>query len=543
MATIVKRNNRSQDAIRKNLGLSTGSSGPGANTVYKQSQTPVRATSGGLSAPKGWYNESSGPGLSGIKNAVTGLKTNIGGALGNTMPNVKKTVNDYKGISSTDISETPGGFQRKAAPGYEDFTYDDWNAAAFRTSALTDDYLRKMQETENAKPGEFQSRYEGTIQTILDGILNGNQEKFDINKDANYQSLYNLYAQQYQNQANRGMRDTMGAMQAATGGYGSTAATAAAGQAYDRAIEGMNDRNLQLMNMAYQMYGDAQNDRYRQLGAVTGLDDTDYARYRDTVGDWQADRNYFADQYQRMYGNDWQQYAFDTQLDWDKYQYQTGLDFQNHQNKQNRDWDQYTFGTNMDWNQYADAQNRAWQQKEFEYQQGRDAKSDYDDAFNLAYKMASSGQQVPSHYASMLDPADVEQLNALAAQMQAEMLAGGSGGGGGRGRGGRKSSGKSNVEVNTGQPFVSTIGYDLNRNIAANAVNMQKGDQAKYNSIEDAVVTGLITPEQGLELIRSAGLGISTDPAQMQKDAALRKKKADEENVYSPIRQAMRLRR
>ena len=101
MATIVKRNNRSQDAIRKNLGLSTGSSGPGANTVYKQSQTPVRATSGGLSAPKGWYNESSGPGLSGIKNAVTGLKTNIGGALGNTMPNVKKTVNDYKGISSS----------------------------------------------------------------------------------------------------------------------------------------------------------------------------------------------------------------------------------------------------------------------------------------------------------------------------------------------------------------------------------------------------------------------------------------------------------
>ena len=544
MATIVKRNNRSQDAIRKNLGLSTGSSGPGANTVYKQSQTPVRATSGGLSAPKGWYNESSGPGLSGIKNAVTGLKTNIGGALGNTMPNVKKTVNDYKGISSsTSLSNGPGEFQRQAAPQYEDFEYDDWDAPSFRTSALTNDYLRKMQETENAKPADFQSRYEGTIQTILDGILSNGQKPFDINTDANYQALYNQYAQQYQNQANRGMRDTMGAMQAATGGYGSTAATAAAGQAYDQAMEAMNDRNLQLMQLAYQMHGDEAADRYRQLGAVTGLDDTDYARYRDTVGDWQLDRNYFADQYQRMYGNDWQKYAFDTQLDWDKYQYQTGLDWQNHQAGQNRAWDDYTFGTNMDWNQYTDAANRAWQQKEFEYQQGRDAKSDYDDAFNLAYKMASSGQQVPSHYASMLDPADVEQLNALAAQMQAEMLSGGSGGGGGRGRGGRKSSGKSNVEVNTGQPFVSTLGYDLNRNIAANAVNMQKGDQAKYNSIEDAVVTGLITPEQGLELVRSAGLGVSTNPAQMQRDAALRKKKADKENVFSPIRQAMRLRR
>lgn len=540
MATIVKRNNRSQDAIRKNLGLSTGSSGPGANTVYKQSQTPVRATSGGLSAPKGWYNES--PGLNGIKSAASALKTNVSNALGAVPANVKKTVNDYKGISSsTSLSNGPGEFQRKAAPQYEDFEYDDWDAPSFRTSALTNDYLRKMQETENAKPADFQSRYEGTIQTILDGILSNGQKPFDINTDANYQALYNQYAQQYQNQANRGMRDTMGAMQAATGGYGSTAATAAAGQAYDQAMEAMNDRNLQLMQLAYQMRGDEQAERYNQLGAVTGLDNTDYARYRDAVGDWQLDRNYFADQYQRMYGNDWQKYAFDTQLDWDKYQYQTGLDWQNHQAAQNRAWDDYTFGTNMDWNQYADAQNRAWQEKEFEYQQGRDAKSDYDDAFNLAYKMASSGQQVPSHYASMLDPADVAQLNALAAQMQAEALAGGSGGRGSRGRSG--SSTKTNAEVKTGQPFVSTLGYDLNRNIAANAVNAQLGDQAKYNSIEDAVVTGLITPEQGLELVRSAGLGVSTNPAQMQRDAALRKKKADEENVFSPIRQAMRLRR
>ena len=180
-------------------------------------------------------------------------------------------------------------------------------------------------------------------------------------------------------------------MQAATGGYGSTAATAAAGQAYDRAMEGLNDNNIALMQLAYQMDQANNADRYNQLGAVTGLDNSDYARYRDTVGDWQTDRNYFANQYQNMYGNDWQKYAFDTQLDWDKYQFQTGLDFQNHQNEQNRNWDQYTFGTNMDWNQYADAANRAWQEKEFEYQQGRDAKSDYDSAFNRALSLAQSG--------------------------------------------------------------------------------------------------------------------------------------------------------
>ena len=469
MATILKRNNRSQDEIRNGL---SSNSGPGANTVYQQSQVPVHPTSGGLAAPKGWYNES--PGLSGIRNAVTGLKSNIAGNLTNKLTDVKKTVSDYKGIGSSGLSEGPGGFQRAAAPQYEDFVrddapeysdfwYRDWQRPEYQTSELTQEYLKKMQDAEAAKPKDFESRYEGAIQSILDGILNNGQKPFDINTDANYQTLYNQYAQQYQNQANRGMRDTMGAMQAATGGYGSTAATAAAGQAYDRTMEAMNDRNLQLMQLAYQMHGDEQAERYNQLGAVTGLDNTDYARYRDAVGDWQLDRNYFADQYQRMYGNDWQKYAFDTQLDWDKYQFQTNLDwqnhqaaqqrewddytfgtnldFQNHQAAQNRAWDDYTFGTNMDWNQYADAANRAWQEKEFEYQQGRDAKSDYDAAFNRALSLAQSGMGIPATYGDQLEPETLQQLNALAAQVQAQKAlaaVGGSGGGGGRGgRGGR----------------------------------------------------------------------------------------------------------
>ena len=508
MATVVKKNKRSQDEIRQGLGLSSGNNTGSANRNTWNIGV-VRPTSGTGAAPNGWYNDPT-PTASQIQGmpsnpiSFNGPSQAVTQGLGNV------TVGQAPAAGVAEVAARNAASDVRAK--YNPFD-ETFQRRQFRTGADTDEYYDLMKETEENRPDPFRSRYEGTIQTILDGILNPQNQKFDLNTDANYQTLYNQYAQQYQNQANRGMRDTMGAMQAATGGYGSTAATAAAGQAYDRTMEAMNDRNLQLMQLAYQMHGDEAADRYRQLGAVTGLDDTDYARYRDTVGDWMNDRNYYANQYQNMYGNDWNQYSFDT---------------------------------NMDWNEYQDRANRAWQEFEYgdqrEYQKERDAKEDYDNAFNLAYKMASSGQQVPAHYAAMLDPADVEQLNALAAQMQAEMLAGGSGGGG-RGRGGRKSSGKPNAEVITGQPFAMQLGYDINRNIAANAVNAQLGDQAKYNSIEDAVVTGLITPEQGLELVRSAGLGISTNPAQMQKDAALRKKKADEENVYSPIRQAMRLRR
>ena len=530
MASVVKRNTRSQDDIRRSLGLASGNNTGNVSRAATVNPTSgslgvVHPTSGTGAAPKGWYT-SSNPTPSAEE--IQGMPSK---AISFNGPSQAVT----QGLGNVTVGQAPAAevASRNAAADlrarYNPFD-EVFQRRQFSTSADTDEYYDLMKEAEENRPDPFQSRYEGTIQTILDGILNPDNQKFDLNKDANYQTLYNQYAQQYQNQASRGMRDTMGAMQAATGGYGSTAATAAAGQAYDRTMEGLNDNNIALMQLAYQMYGDEQADRYRQLGAVSGLDATDYQRYRDTVGDWQNDRNYYAGQYQNFFGNDWNQYQFDT---------------------------------NMDWNEYQDRANRAWQEFEYgeqrDYQRERDALEDYDNAFNMALKMANAGQQVPSHYASMLDQADVDQLNALAAQMAAEQLAGGSGGGGGGrgGRGGGKKGSKSsgNTEVYTGAPYASGIGFNANRNTVARAVNAQKSDSAKYNTIEDAVANGLITPEQGLELIRSAGLAVNTDKLAMNPRTALKDidpasinafttpVKGNWATEFSPIRQGMRLRR
>ena len=410
MATVVRRNNRSQDEIRRNLGLLAGNSG--GSTPITRSGT-VRPTSGDGSAPAGWYGSNPTPSAAQIQGRPSE-------AIGFSGPsqNVTQGINSNVTVGQSPAADAAQVAARNAASDvrakYNPFD-ETFQRRQFRTGADTDEYYDLMKETEENRPDPFKSRYEGAIQTILDGIMNPQNNKFDLNKDANYQALYNLYAQQYQAQANRGMRDTMGAMQAATGGYGSTAATAAAGQAYDRTMEGLNDRNLQLMQMAYQMYGDEQANRYNQLGAVTGLDNTDYARYRDTVGDWQQDRNYYANQYQNFFGNDWNQYQFDT---------------------------------GMDWNEYQDRANRAWQEFEYgdqrEYQMERDRKADYDAAFNRALSLAQSGMGIPATYGDQLEPETLQQLNALAAQVQAEKaaaLAGGGSGGGG-GRGGRRSGGR-----------------------------------------------------------------------------------------------------
>lgn len=176
----------------------------------------------------------------------------------------------------------------------------------YTPSDTVNDYRGRLGNYEDAKKPEWQSRYEPAIQSILDGILN--QKGFNLNDDANYQTLYNQYAQSYMNQGNRAMRDTLGNAAALTGGYGSTAAQAAASQAYDNYMSQLNDQNIQLMNLAYGMYQDELANRYNQLGAVTGLDNTDYGRYRDDVSDFYTDRDYWANRLQQEYANDYGKY-------------------------------------------------------------------------------------------------------------------------------------------------------------------------------------------------------------------------------------------
>lgn len=234
--------------------------------------------------------------------------------------------------------------------------YSAPEAAPFRPSGDTLDYQDRLRDMELDKPGPFQSRYEPAIQSILDNILN--RKPFDVSKDANYQMLYNQARESYMNAGNKAMRDAMGAMQAQTGGYGSTAAQIAGSQAYDSYLQGMNDNNAQLMQLAYGMYQDEMADRYNQLQATTGLDNTDYGRYRDTVGDYYRDLDYLANRYDTGYGRDYGQYVDDR-----NYAYQTAMDKMAQEN-----WEEQ-----MDYKAAADALAQSNWQAEFDYQKEKDA--------------------------------------------------------------------------------------------------------------------------------------------------------------------------
>lgn len=257
-----------------------------------------------------------------------------------------------------------------------------------RVSDRTNNYYSQMQSVESERPDPFESRYESQIQGILDTIYN--RKPFDINTDANYNQLYDLYKEQYTAQADKAMRDTMASMNAATGGYGSTYSGAVAQQAYDSTMQNLNDRNMQLMQLAYGMYADDRANDYNKLGAFQGQDNIEYGRYRDTVSDWQNDRNYYASQY---------------------------------------------------WNSTGDDENRYQYDDSTEY--GR-----YNDAVSMAMQLASQGLPVPDYLTAAIDNYNSKYgLSGSDAQSQLALLAsqalatkGGSGSGGGRRSSSKKSS-------------------------------------------------------------------------------------------------------
>ena len=271
---------------------------------------------------------------------------------------------------------------------------------SFQPTELTNHYKQTMLDTDEDEPGPYNSMYQDTINSILETI--NNRQPFDVNNDANYQKLYNQQKERYQAAADRSMRDTMAAANVATGGYGSTYGQAVAQQAYDRTMEGLNDQNVNLLNLARQIYNDETANNYNKLAAYQGQDNTMYGRYRDDVADWQNNRAYNASQYWNSFQND--RSAYDTDRS-------------------------FAYGMDKDEMDRDDAL--------------------YKDALTTAMSMAQKGLQVPSYVTDRIDQYNKKyglsgdaaaSLAGLAAQVQALQAAKkSSGGGSGRKKGSKKS--------------------------------------------------------------------------------------------------------
>jgi hypothetical protein len=344
-------------------------------------------------------------------NGVYGSQYTTTGPTGTAQ--VTQTQNPLTGNTTTTQKTYNSNYQ--ASPLTDNYKEKMLNSETFSPSPLTNEYRDYMRDIEDDRPAAYQSKYEATIDEILNTIKN--RQAFDVNNDANYQALYDQYAERYKANAERAMNDAMASANAATGGYGSTYGQVAGQQAYDRTMEGLNDQNMALMQLAYQIYeGDRAND-YNMLGAYQGQDNTLYSRYRDDVNDWYNDRAYYANQYQQNYAND--RNAFENDRSYNAGQY----------------WNSY----NSDYTVSQDEIKRD--------------DANYQDALSQAMALAKEGLPVPSYITDRINQYNAKYgLSGDATAALAELAAvaaagsGGSGGGGNR-RGPGKTKETANNEI------------------------------------------------------------------------------------------------
>lgn len=218
----------------------------------------------------------------------------------------------------------------------------------FSPSDRTQNYADILSDLEADKPGKYTSKYQGTIDNLIDSILN--REEFNVD-DVYNSDLYENYRQRYMQQGQKAMRDTIGQASQMTGGYGSTYAQAVGQQAYDNYMSQLGDKTLDIYDRVYNQYLQEGQELYNQLGMINNQDSIDYGRYRDTVNDYYNDLNYYAGRYDSSYGQDFGEYQSDLAAQqWaEEYAYQKTQDAIAQQNWQT----QFDYQKEQDALQYA----------------------------------------------------------------------------------------------------------------------------------------------------------------------------------------------
>ena len=197
-----------------------------------------------------------------------------------------------------------------ASASQKEFTYDDYKASDTVAQAHA-----ALQQQLAAKPGEYQSTWQGQINGIIDRILNREDFSYDVNSDA----LYQQYKDQYSTLGKLAMQDTMGQAAGLTGGYGSSYASTAGNQAYQSYLSQLNEVVPELYGMARDQYNQEGQELYNQYGLLTDQDSQDYGRYVDQYNQWASERDHLQGVYNDERNFDYGQYSDDKSYAYDEY--------------------------------------------------------------------------------------------------------------------------------------------------------------------------------------------------------------------------------
>lgn len=146
---------------------------------------------------------------------------------------------------------------------------------------------KNEKETETKAP-KYSSNYTSAIKDNLTKVMSNSRFSYSADSD----KLFGQYKDSYEKAGQKAMEDTVGNASLLTGGYANSYAVTAGQQAYNEYMQKLSDKIPELEQRAYERYRDDEDSAYRRLGTLMELENTDYGRYRDEVGDYNANRQF-----------------------------------------------------------------------------------------------------------------------------------------------------------------------------------------------------------------------------------------------------------
>ena len=176
--------------------------------------------------------------------------------------------------------------------------------AGYQQSDKVTQAQNTLQQVQSQKPQGYSSKYTPMMDSIMEQIQNPKDFKYEFNGD----NVFNAYKDLYTQNAKQASMDAMGQAAGLTGGYGNSYGQAVATQQYQQNLLPLYEKGMQLRDAAYQKYRDDQNALKDRYGMLAGQEESDYGRYRDTVGDYQREEELAYNRAAQAEENDYNRY-------------------------------------------------------------------------------------------------------------------------------------------------------------------------------------------------------------------------------------------
>ena len=262
------------------------------------------------------------------KNAANSAAGNNAKTVADESANEVKVTEDN---SDADIAPNESAIAKKPFE-YEEFTYHNYTESDVVNQANT-----LLQQHQSSKPGAYQSQWQDEIDDYLNRIENRDPFSYDFNSDA----LYQQYKDNYIQQGQMAMMDTMGQAAAMTGGYGNSYAQSVGQQAYNQQLNQLNNVLPELYQMAYNRYSDEGQRLMDMYNMYLGQESLDYSRYQTDLSNWYTDLEYLTNRYENERELDYNNYQAGRTEAHNDYLANKEIAYKDYTTEQDRAWDEY----------------------------------------------------------------------------------------------------------------------------------------------------------------------------------------------------------